>query len=73
MANFSIDLRAHKNPAGFIADMQKRYPSGDVQIRLAGSKAEITVNDSMPLQMQINACTFLSDRAREEIFGHDPK
>ena len=67
MAKYKISLSSHRNPAGFVADMQKRYPSSDVEIQLVGNEAEITLSDALPPQEQINACTFLSDRAKEEM------
>jgi len=68
MAKSKIDLSGHTNPEEFLKDIQKKYPDGKVKLSLDGSNLLVEIDETVTTQLQINILSFLSERAKEQIW-----
>ena len=62
-----IDLSAHGNPQGFVEELQRRYPDGNVDLSLSGTDLLVKIQPDVPTHIQISALEFIQDRVKEAL------
>lgn len=70
MASSKIDLSGHKNPEGFLEEMRTKYPDRKVNLSLDGNNLLVDINENVHTQIQINILSFLSEKAKEQIWAN---
>lgn len=59
-----FDLSAHGNPQEIFQSLQKKYPDGNVEMNIAETRLEVSINPAMPTHLQINVLEFISDEIK---------